>query len=405
MKNFTLSLKNLLTYSLSSILLFSCSTDENELEANQELSSTSSSALTLSNNDVIALKSTGGYLSADDTYLIFKGSSASDDGEKYTIINHGSDVISLISLKTGKYVSSEFTRSYGMTANRTTAAAWEKFDVHYLGGDVIALSNTYKGTTKYMCSEGGREDAAFSRSNVGGAWEKFTIEKINESNDDSSSFINTNDGSFDLSLYDIESSSHLSSSTSTSTTTESDATDTSVFDEWFTSSNGDYYLKSASHDGKRTEWKENGQSSLYDDKTLKYEASVTDIPENGVTIAQLHNRGSGVKRPYIRVFIDNDRKIKIKETTNDLTNSSGQWDETPDEDTLPYTAGDKFKVQLTVDNGTLNVKVETNDGTLEQDFTPNVTNNDYDDTYYFKAGVYTEGDDTEPVIRFYSFED
>ena len=144
---------------------------------------------------------------------------------------------------------------------------------------------------------------------------------------------------------------------------------------------------------------------MYDDKTLKYEASVTDIPENGVTIAQLHNRGSGVKRPYIRVFIDNDRKIKIKETTNDLTNSSGQWDETPDEDTLPYTAGDKFKVQLTVDNGTLNVKVETNDGTLEQDFTPNVTNNDYDDTYYFKAGVYTEGDDTEPVIRFYSFED
>ena len=177
MKNFTQNLKTFLTYSLSSVLLFSCSTDENDLETSNELSSSSSSALTLNSSDVIALKSTGGYLSADDTYLKCKGTSASDDGEKYTVINHGDNVISLISLKTGKYVSSEFTRNHGMTANRDVAAAWEKFTIEYLGGDLVALRNEYQGSTKYMCSEGGQTDAAFSRDAIGGAWEKFTIEK------------------------------------------------------------------------------------------------------------------------------------------------------------------------------------------------------------------------------------
>jgi len=213
--------------------------------------------------------------------------------------------------------------------------------------------------------------------------------------------IGTSDNTFELGAYSIESSSHFPTTTIT-TATNSDATNTSLFGTYFTKTYSDYFLKSSALKGKRTEWKEKNQSSLNNYKTMTYEAKVTNIPTDGVTIAQLHNRGLDVKRPFIRVYIENDR-IHVKETINDLTSASGQWDNAFKGPS--YVAGTKFKVKLTVADGKLNVKVVTTTGAMDENFIPNVTSNVYDNSYYFKAGVYTEGDNTEPVIRFYSFED
>ncbi len=75
-------------------------------------------------------------------------------------------------------------------------------------------------------------------------------------------------------------------------------------------------LVSKEEDGKRTELKEapGQERALTVPKTLSYTATIHNIPENGVTIAQVHNRGNGVLRPLVRVYIDDDLKVKYKLT-------------------------------------------------------------------------------------------
>ena len=286
------------------------------------------------------------------------------------------------------------------------------------GKSLTASGGTSNGSNVTQFSYNGSDNQKWFFTKLGESTEsdlpssEEVSDPVNEDEDDNSSsndnsFITTNDGVFNLETYQIESSSHLSSPTDRKTTSWSYGSsdiDEIFGTEWYYVNNGDYYLKSASNDGKRTELKEDQgyESSLNSIKRLTYEASVDDIPEHGVTIGQVHNRG-GVRRPYLRVYIE-DGRIEVKETTNDLTNSSGTY----------YTAvgpryieNSKFKVQITTVSGRVNVKVETSEGTLDEDFTPNKSVDgwsDYQNDFYLKAGVYTEGNDTEPEMRIYSFE-
>lgn len=160
-------------------------------------------------------------------------------------------------------------------------------------------------------------------------------------------------------------------------------------------------LVSKEEDGKRTELKEEpGQErALTVPKTLSYTATIHNIPENGVTIAQVHNRGNGVLRPLVRVYIDDDLKVKYKLTDDP---------DSPSEYTTIigslYQEGDNINVTVTLENGTASFLTTTTSGSVEKTFTPSANWSPYSNSFYLKAGVYTEGNDTRPEIHFSEFE-
>ncbi|MBU2997323.1 polysaccharide lyase family 7 protein [Cellulophaga baltica] len=164
---------------------------------------------------------------------------------------------------------------------------------------------------------------------------------------------------------------------------------------------GNVMMTCLAPDGHRTELKEDtgDESSLNTFKEMSYTATLNTVPENGITVAQIHNRG-GVNRPWIRVYVDDDSVLKIKET---LT--------TPDESTSTYntyvgpeyTAGDDYSVKITTQNGNATFVIVTNEITYTETLSPSNDWDNYTNNYYLKAGVYTEGDDIEPVLEMSSF--
>ncbi|MBU2997324.1 polysaccharide lyase family 7 protein [Cellulophaga baltica] len=157
-----------------------------------------------------------------------------------------------------------------------------------------------------------------------------------------------------------------------------------------------------SPDGHRTELKEDSghESSLETYKKMSYTALLEEVPEHGITVAQIHNRG-GVKRPWIRVYIDSDNYIKIKATAT-----------TPDEDSSTYddpyvgpkyTDGDDFSVEIITDNGEAFFEISTDGSTYTKTLSPSSAWDDYDDDFYLKAGVYTEGDNIKPKMKMSNF--
>lgn len=160
-------------------------------------------------------------------------------------------------------------------------------------------------------------------------------------------------------------------------------------------------LISKEPDGKRTELKETpGQERPLDVvKSLSYTATIFNIPENGVTIAQVHNRSTGVLRPLVRVYIDDDHRIKFKLTDDPDSDSQYTTINGP-----LYQEGDIIEVSMSTSNGTASFTATTLAGTFSETFTPSNNWTPYSNGYYFKAGVYTEGNDTRAEIRFSEFE-
>lgn len=410
-----------LTSIASFLFLFSCSEDKYEenvsiLETTRFSESTSSSSvkLTVPNGNMTASATYSSTYEAVNTNDDDYNTRWRADGSAINLIADLGATQSVDYIKVSHSSGTSKIYSFEVWTRETSSTSWVSH------GRYISPGNT-SSTVTYDIND---VSARYVRLKCNGnnfdnrnEVKKFEVWGSNDSpisnNDEgdysSSGSISTNDGTYDLSGYDIESSSHLISSTSKTTTTEPDATDTSVFSDYFYKSSGYYHLKSAPYDGKRTEWKESTERPLTSSKTLKYEAKVTRIPENGVTIAQVHNRG-GVNRPYIRVYIEDDH-IHIKETTNSLTNSTGTYktypedDENGNTDDIAYNEGDKFKVQMKMGSGKVNIMIETSSYSYEVNLTPSILPSSYKEDFYFKAGVYTEGNNTEPVIRFYSFED
>lgn len=196
-------------------------------------------------------------------------------------------------------------------------------------------------------------------------------------------------GTFTLDDFQIETSWFTGED---SRTTQSFDPYETIGEEWYDKDGDTYWLKSLKTDGNRTEWKEySGKEaplSVY--KNMQYSAKFTEIPEHGVTIAQVHNRG-GVNRPLLRVYIHDDHKVwvKVTETTPDETTSTYTSYEGPD-----YIEGTNLKVQVLIENEEIVINVETTDGNLNESIIPSSDWDDYSESYYLKAGVYTEGNDT-----------
>jgi hypothetical protein len=169
-------------------------------------------------------------------------------------------------------------------------------------------------------------------------------------------------------------------------------------------SDGRVMMKCLAPDGHRTELKEDDgdEAALNEYKKMYFTAKYTNIPENGVTIAQIHNRG-GVNRPFVRLYIDADRYIKIKETETDPTASSSTYTTY----TGPkYTSGDAVTIYVwTGLSGEKKGKftVVTTSTTWSQTVWPSSAWSSFSSDYYLKAGVYTEGDDLTATVKYNSF--
>ena len=218
----------------------------------------------------------------------------------------------------------------------------------------------------------------------------------NTTDDDATGGNNIPGDSFSLATLQIETSWN----TADRATVSEDAT-THGPTAYYFMENQEMVLISKEPDGKRTELKETpGQERSLDVvKSLSYTATIFNIPENGVTIAQVHNRSNGVLRPLVRVYIDDDRKVKFKLT--DDPDSASQY--TTVNGPL-YQAGEVIEVSISTSNGTASFTATTPAGTFSETFTPSNNWAPYSEGYYFKAGVYTEGNDTRAEIRFSEFD-
>lgn len=165
--------------------------------------------------------------------------------------------------------------------------------------------------------------------------------------------------------------------------------------------NGNVMMTCLAGDSHRTELKENSgdEKALNTYKQMEYTATLTSIPVNGVTIAQIHNRG-GVNRPWIRVYVDDDKFIKIKatETTPDESKSTYSTYTGP-----LYTAGNEYSIHITTQNGSSSFEIITGGTSYSKTLTPSSDWNNYQNSYYLKAGVYTEGNDVEPLLEISKF--
>lgn len=171
-------------------------------------------------------------------------------------------------------------------------------------------------------------------------------------------------------------------------------------------SDGAVMMKCLAADGHRTELKEavGDEANLNKYRKMSFTAQFTNIPENGVTIAQIHNRGKGVKRPWIRVYIDKDKRVKIKATLTNQLESKSTYEkfEGP-----KYKPGQEIKVTVrTGIKGQARAKfMVTTDGEFwEQELEPSSSWDVNKDTFYLKAGVYTEGEDKECTVKYSAFK-
>ncbi len=164
-------------------------------------------------------------------------------------------------------------------------------------------------------------------------------------------------------------------------------------------------MKCLKGDGHRTELKEDSgdEANLKKYKRMVFTAKYTNLPSHGVTIAQIHNRANNIKRPWLRLYIDSDRKFKIKETETNPTGSSSSYE--------TYT-GMKYasngEVTITIWTGLsgqekAKIRVDYNGGRFEETIYPTSAWNNYDDDFYLKAGVYTEGNDKTATVKYSAF--
>jgi len=328
--------------------------------------------------------------------------------EKFTVSivgsSNGNDVIAL-KANNNKYVSA-ISSTADMKASKTSIGNWEKFEVIDLGSqngnDLIALK---ANSGNYVCSENGAIDMKADREEIG-AWEKFEV--ITDGGNSS--------GSFTFSNIQIETSDNCSSNSDNGTTSK-DATNTSQSGDfsgkYSLNSNGSYKLTSCPKDGKRTEWKmkPGNEFAFSDNRTMEYNASFSDYPSGGVTIAQLHCRGDA-ERPFIRVEILNGKIVCVM--TTDYEKNQGDVHTV---NMQSYSSGSAVKVKIQTKTNWVRVTTTTggtektatyttNNSNIKKKINSNWLESGVKNDFYFKAGVYNDSGDGSktPDGTFTSFE-
>lgn len=222
-------------------------------------------------------------------------------------------------------------------------------------------------------------------------------------------------GTFDLSEFGIETSSSCSSSTSTSTISDTELNNGEKYTknglDYYKRSGSSYILTSCDQDGRRTEWKQSTKFPLSSSRKMSYTAKFNNYPSDGVTIAQVHNRGDA-KRPLLRAEIAHG-KIEFVIVDTYVKNSGSSYTTVGPN----YTEGSYLDLSLEVGSDKIIAKVTTTSGSKTVTYTKNNSSNirkinnkwfenGVKNDFYFKAGVYNDSgnNNDKPVGTFTEFD-
>ena len=162
--------------------------------------------------------------------------------------------------------------------------------------------------------------------------------------------------------------------------------------------------------GRRIEFKQKSEGPLTTFAKIELEGVYYDIPSNGVTIAQVHNRGGSSNKPFFRLVLHEDGLETVVRKDPEVTSSATTFSkqEFSFVDNLDYD-GSPLKITLSKDNGFVNIKVEQGEVVIvDESFQPEattnwVTNTSIANAYYLKAGLYNDdGPHTEDLIVGYT---
>ena len=183
--------------------------------------------------------------------------------------------------------------------------------------------------------------------------------------------------------------------------------------EYFSSlSNGKLKITSDGHKKNRTELKQNRNypNSLNKNSKIVFAGKISNVPhskieseyEDGIIIAQIHNRGFDVKTPLIKVVVsENSKKIMTIFSDGYLKSDSKKQI-----NCLKFNNNDHIEVtlEITGNQNTINVilKNTTQKTKFQDKFKIPSTSNwlEFKNQFYYKTGIYQQISGSKPSIEY-----
>ena len=162
--------------------------------------------------------------------------------------------------------------------------------------------------------------------------------------------------------------------------------------------------------GRRIEFKQVSEGPLTSFSRIELEGVYYDIPNNGVTIAQVHNRGGNGNKPFFRLVLHNDGLETVIRKDPEVSSRETDFDKNdfPFSDEGNYDLS-PLKIVLEKNNDAVHISVEQNGVMiLDQSFAPDpttrwVSNTGISNGFYLKAGLYNDdGPHTKNLVVGYT---
>jgi len=166
------------------------------------------------------------------------------------------------------------------------------------------------------------------------------------------------------------------------------------------------FLLSQQQEGRRIEFKQRSEGSLNSFSQIELEGKYYDVPNTGITIAQVHNRGGSGNKPFFRLVLYTNGLETVIRRDPEVSSSETSFSK-EDYSFINNSDYNLFTLKTTIEksNGSVHIKVEQ-DGTeiLNESYAPETTTRWVTDSgiangYYLKAGIYNDdGDHTDDII-------
>ena len=416
MKNFSSFRKaNLLTLtSIASLLfLFSCSEDNQEDLIGSELETTNFSQAMSSSSVKLDIPT----MTASATKSGYSASNANDDNysTKWRADGTGINLIAdLGSTKPVDYImvshSSGTSRVYSFEVwtRETSSSSWVTH------GHKTSPGNS-SSTVAYDIND---VNARYVRIKCNGnnSNNRNEVKKFEVWGSDSGSSSNNSgtsgSGTFELGEFGIETSSSCSSSTSTTTNSDTELNDGEKYTknglDYYERDGDEYILTSCDQDGRRTEWKQSSKFALSNSRKMSYNAKFEDYPSDGVTIAQVHNRGDA-GRPLLRAEIAHGKiefvivDTYVKNSGNSYTIVGPSYTEGSYLDLSLEAGSDKIIAKVTTTSGSKTVTYTKTNSDVKKKINSKWFESGVKNDFYFKAGVYNDsGNNSDNPIGTFS---
>jgi len=155
------------------------------------------------------------------------------------------------------------------------------------------------------------------------------------------------------------------------------------------------HLKCQLDEGRRTEFKQVSEGPLDTPSRIEFEAVYFDIPAEGMTIAQVHNRGGNSNKPFFRLELHGDELETVVRQDPEVSSSDTEFDKVTYNflDNADYN-GETLKIIIEKGNNEVHLMVSQEDTVLiDETYAPDantnwVLDNGIANGYYLKAGIY-----------------